>query len=127
MAAIAGYGGIVTFSGLTAGVRSWIINTVADALETTTLATGQVRTFIAGLKGFSGSMEAIFDSANTVAVGDSGTFTGQVGNSGTLTYSGSIIITGIDWENTYDGVVGASVTFQGTSTLPTLSSSSSST
>jgi len=126
MAAIAGYGGIVTLSGLTAGVRSWVINTIADALETTTLASGQVRTYIAGLTGFSGSMQANFDSANTIAVGDSGTFTGQLGNSGALTYTGTIIITGIDNENTFDGVVTANVTFQGTGTLPTLSSSSSS-
>jgi hypothetical protein len=117
MAARAGFGGIITFSGLTVGVKTWILNTIADALETTTLADNQNRTYIFGLKGWSGSMDANWDSANTVAVGDSGVCTFQQG-SDTDSVSGTILITGIDTENAFDGVVSAGITFQGTGAQP---------
>ncbi|MHC4808023.1 MAG: hypothetical protein ACYTBX_17425 [Planctomycetota bacterium] len=117
MAARAGFGGIVTLSGLTVGVKTWIVNTVADALETTTLADNQNRQFIAGLKSFTGSMEANWDVANTVAVGDIGLATFQFG-SDTDSVSASILLTGIDTENAFDGVVSAGITFQGTGAQP---------
>jgi hypothetical protein len=126
MAAIAGFGGVVTLSGLTVGVKTWIINTVADALETTELADNQNRDFIAGLKTFSGSLEGNWDSGNTLAVGDSGAATFQVGASGALTYSAAtILITSIDQEDAFDGVISAPVAFQGTGAQPVFSSSSS--
>ena len=117
MAARAGFGGIVTLSGLTVGVKTWIVNTVADALETTTLADNQNRQFIAGLKSFTGSMEANWDATNTVAVGDIGLATFQFG-SDTDSQSASVLITGIDTENAFDGVVSAGITFQGTGAQP---------
>jgi hypothetical protein len=117
MAARAGFGGIVTFAGLTVGVKTWIVNTVADALETTTLADNQNRAFIAGLKTFTGSFEGNWDSANTLAVGDIGVATWQFG-SNTDSQSASILITGVDTENAFDGVVSAGVTYQGTGAQP---------
>lgn len=117
MTARAGFGGIVTLSGLTVGVKTWILNTVADALETTTLADNQNRQFIAGLKSFTGSMEANWDVANTVAVGDSGAATFQMG-SDTDSVSATILLTGIDTENAFDGVISAGITFQGTGAQP---------
>lgn len=117
MTARAGFGGIVTMSGLTVGVKTWILNTVADALETTTLADNQNRAFIAGLKSFTGSFEGNWDSANTLAVGESGLATFQQGSS-TDSSSATILITGVDTENAFDGVVSAGVTFQGTGAQP---------
>lgn len=117
MPARAGFGGIVTLGGLTVGVKTWIVNTVADALETTTLADNQNRQFIAGLKSFTGSMDANWDSANTLAVGDIGVATFQQG-SNTDSQSASILITGVDTENAFDGVVSAGITFQGTGAQP---------
>ena len=117
MAARAGFVGIVTFSGLTVGVKTWIVNTVCDPLETTTLADNQNRTFIPGLKSFTGSFEGNWDSTNTVAVGDSGSATFQMG-SDTDSVSASIIVTGMDTENAFDGVINAPVTFQGTGAQP---------
>ncbi len=118
MVAKAGFGGIVTLSGLTVGVKTWIMNMIADALETTTLADNQDRQYIAGLKGFSGSMEANWDTANTVAVGDIGLATFQFGSGGTDSVSASILLTGIDTENAFDGVISAGITFQGTGAQP---------
>ncbi len=117
MSARAGFGGIVTLTGLTVGIKTWIVNTVADALETTTLADNQNRQFIAGLKGFSGSFEGNWDVANTLAVGDIGVATFQFG-SDTDSQSASVLITGVDTENSFDGVVSAGVTFQGTGAQP---------
>lgn len=118
MAAKAGFGGIVTLSGLTVGVKTWIMSTVADPLETTTLADDQNRQFIAGLKSFTGSMEANWDVANTVAVGDIGLATFQFGSGGTDSVSASVLLTGIDTENAFDGVIAAGITFQGTGAQP---------
>lgn len=117
MAARAGFGGIVTLAGLTVGVKTWILNTVADALETTTLADNQDRQFIAGLKSFSGSFEGNWDSTNTVAVADIGVATFQQGSNSDSS-SASILITGVDTENAFDGVVSGGITFQGTGAQP---------
>lgn len=120
MAATAGYGGSVTFAGLTAGIKTWIINEVCEPLETTTLADGQNRTFIPGLISWSGSFEGNWDSANTVGIGDSGSATFYAGSGTSNANTGSIIITGYDVENSFDGVVNGPITFQGTGAPPSL-------
>jgi hypothetical protein len=117
MAARAGFGGIVTLAGLTVGVKTWIINAIAEALETTTLADNQDRVFIAGLKSFSGSFEGNWEATNTIAVGDIGVATFQMG-SDTDSESASVLITGMDTENAFDGVVSGPITFQGTGAQP---------
>lgn len=126
MAAKAGYGGAVTVNGLTVGVKTWIINNVNEPLETTTLADGQTRTFIPGLNSFTGSFEGNWDQANTVAVGDTADATFYPGAGTALSYTGHIIISGLDVEDAFDGVLNGPITFQGSGTLPVLSSSSSS-
>jgi len=126
MAAKSGFGGIVTMAGLTVGVKSWVMNTVDDALETTVLADDQDREFIAGLNSFTGAFDGNWDVANTLAVGESGVATFQVGNSGALTYSATIVVTQVDNENAFDGVVSGPITWQGTGPQPVFSSSSSS-
>ncbi len=126
MTAKAGFGGVVTLSGLTVGVKTWLFNTVAEALETTELADNQDRDFIAGLTSFTGSFEGNWDSGNTLAVGDVGVATFQVGASGALTYSATVLITSVDNENAFDGIVSAPVAFQGTGAQPVFNSSSSS-
>ena len=126
MPALAGFGGVVTLNGLTVGVKSWIHNKVNEALETTALADGQDREFISGLNSFTGAMEGNWDAANTLAVGDIGAGTFQLGNSGDFAYIASVIITGVDNEDAFDGVINAPITFQGTGVQPSLSSSSSS-
>ena len=126
MAAKAGFGGVVTFAGLTVGVKTWLFNTVGDALEATALSDDQDREYIAGLTGFSGGFEGNWDVANTVAVGDSGVATFQVGIGGALTYTASILVTQVDDENAFDGIISAPIAFQGTGAQPVFNSSSSS-
>ena len=65
MPALAGFGGVVTLSGLTVGVKSWTLNDVNEALEVTALADGQDREFIPGLNSFTGAMEGNWDASNT--------------------------------------------------------------
>ena len=118
MAAKAGWGGVITFAGLTVGVKTWIQNRVNEALETTTLADGQNRTFIPGLNSFTGSFEGNWDASNTLGVGDSGVATFNLGSGTAVQHTASIIITGLDIENAFDGVINAPVTFQGTGAQP---------
>lgn len=127
MVAKAGFGGSVTFAGLTVGVKTWIINTVNEPLETTTLASGALREFIPGLGSFTGSFEGNWDEGNTVAAGDAGDATFYPGTGTGLPHTGHIIVSGLDIEDTFDGVINGPITFQGSGTLPVLSSSSSST
>lgn len=118
MAPKAGWGGVVTFAGLTVGVKTWILNMVNEPLETTTLADGQNRQFIAGLNSFTGSFEGNWDSANTLGVGDLGVATFNVGSGTAVQYTASILISGLDVENAFDGVVNGPIVFQGTGAQP---------
>ena len=72
---------------------------------------------------FSGSMDVYFDDTDTgqldVQVGDTGTIAVQVegDTSGDHQLSGSIIVTGRTINASFDGMVEASVSFQGTGAL----------
>lgn len=120
MAKLAGKGGSVTWAaGYAANVLSWTLDYVGDALDTTDFADGasSIRSFLAGLKSWSGSYEAIVDdTTKTIAPGaakSAATFT--LGGSRTLT--GDIIATSVSYSTTVDGLVVVSVSFQGTGAL----------
>jgi len=115
MAEVAGKGGSLTFAGLTAGVEAWTLDIVGDALEVTDFSDAGIRTFIAGCSSWSGSCEANWDAGNTVAVLDTGTITLTVAAG--EAYSGTVFITGISVNTVFEGVVEASITFQGSGTL----------
>ena len=118
MAEVAGKGGSITCTGLTAGVKTWALDLVGDALECTDYADAGVRRYIVGCKGWSGSCEANWDAANTIDVGDEITSLIFTIVSGTTLYTGDkAIVTGISISSTYDGIVTANVTFQGSEDL----------
>ena len=116
MAEVAGKGGSITFTNLTAGVKSWTADISGDALETTDYADSGHRTFIAGLDGWTASVELNWDVANTVAVGDSATLTLTI-VSATTHYSGTALVTGISVSSIVDGLVTATVSFQGSGAI----------
>lgn len=120
MAATAGFSGSVVLSGLTVGIKTWIVNAVADVGEITTLASGQDREFKALLKSWTGSFEGNWEDGNTIQVGDSGSATFYAGAGTGQGFEGHIIITGYDIENAFDGIVNAPITFQGSGPPPTL-------
>ena len=109
-----------------AQVRNFSIELTRDTIETTTMGV-DVRTYLTGLSSWSGSADIYFDSAssgghfNTHAVLNP--TSGTVGQS-TLTFegyladtagkfSGEVIVTGFTVNATMDGMVEASISFQG--------------
>jgi len=119
---VAGKTGSITYDGLTKGVKAWTLNLVGDVLEITDYEDAGVRAYIAGPKGWTGTAEFNWDTTNTVTVGDSATLTLTI-ISTTETYSGTAIVTGISVSSSFDGLVTASITFQG-SGVCTLTSTS---
>lgn len=111
-----------------AAVRNFTIDLTSDTIETTTMsAASDSRTYVKGLSSWSGSADIYFDSAastghlavHTVLNPTSGT----VGSS-TLTFegyladtagkfAGEVIITGFSINSSMDGMVEASISFQG--------------
>jgi predicted secreted protein len=109
-----------------AQVRNFSVELTRDTIETTTMGV-DVRTFLTGLSSWSGSADIYFDSAssgghfNTHAVLNP--TSGTVGQA-TLTFegyladtagkfSGEVIITGFTVNASMDGMVEASISFQG--------------
>jgi predicted secreted protein len=109
-----------------AQVRNFSVELTRDTIETTTMGV-DVRTFLTGLSSWSGSADIYFDSAssgghfNTHSVLNP--TSGTVGQA-TLTFegyladtagkfSGEVIITGFTVTASMDGMVEASISFQG--------------
>lgn len=124
MATFAGSGGVIKIgNNAVAEVRSYSIDENMDTLEDT--AMGDVsRTFKASLKTFSGSADVFFDDTDTtgqgaLTVGSTGTLSIQMegDTTGDHLLSGSILVTGRTITASFDGMVEASITFQGTGAL----------
>ena len=127
-----GEAGVVKFSDtassavLVASVRSFTLDQETQAIESSVMGSGS-RAYIPGLKQFSGSMDLYFRDDNQGQVnlfnaigGDNGATTIELYPSGETTgikLSGTIIITGHSITANFDGMVEATVTFQGSGAL----------
>jgi predicted secreted protein len=127
-----GEAGIVKFSDtassavLVASVRSFTIDQETQAIETSVMGSGS-RAYIPGLKQFSGTMDLYFRDDNQGQInlfngigGTNGATTIELYPSGETTgikLSGTVIITGHSITANFDGMVEASVTFQGSGAL----------
>ena len=133
MAILTGNNGVVKLDASVGGavavianVRNFSVELTRDTIETTTMGV-DVRTYLTGLSSWSGSADIYFDPA--ASTGTIATHTvlnptsGTVGL-GTLTvelfladtagkFSGEVIITGFTVNTTMDGMVEASISFQG--------------
>jgi hypothetical protein len=130
MATLTGNNGAVTINSINiAAVRNFSIELTADTIETTTMGT-DVRTYVSGLSQFSGSADIYFDPSEF----DSGESTfnptaGLVGATGVAlklyieqnysstndyAFTGDVIVTGYTVNSAMDGMVEASISFQGT-------------
>lgn len=119
----ASVGGAVT---AIAAIRSFSVELTRDTIETSTMGT-DVRTYLNGMSSWSGSADIYFDSAattGTLAVHTVLNPTSGTVGAGTLTFegfladatgkfSGEVIITGFTVNSTMDGMVEASISFQG--------------
>lgn len=124
MATFTGSDGVVLVgSNQVAEVRSYSIDETMDTLEDTAMGDSS-RTYKTSLKTFSGSMDVFFDDTDTsgqggLTVGTEATLNVQMeGNtSGDHKLTGSIIVTGRTISASFDGMVEASISFQGTGAL----------
>jgi len=115
-----GRDGVVQVGGTAVGeVRSFSIEETADTVEDTVM-TDTFRTYATTLKSFSGSADVYWDESDSgqtaMTIGTQVTLgVYPEGTTGTVTYySGDAIITGITRTASFDGMVEASITFQGT-------------
>jgi predicted secreted protein len=109
-----------------AAVRNFTIDLTSDTIETTTMQV-DVRTYLKGMSSWSGSADIYFDSASstgTIATHAVLNPTSGTVGQGTLTFQGfladaagkfegEVIITGFSINSSMDGMVEASISFQG--------------
>ncbi len=133
MAILTGNNGVVKLDASVGGavatianVRNFSVELTRDTIETTTMGV-DVRTYLNGLSSWSGSADIYFDpAASTGTIATHAVLnptSGTVGQS-TLTvelyladssgkFSGEVIITGFTVNSSMDGMVEASISFQG--------------
>jgi predicted secreted protein len=106
-----------------AEVRSFSLEETADTIEDTSMGDAS-RTYLTGLKTFSGSVDVFWDETDTdgqvsFSVGSSVTFAvyPEGDTAGDTYYSGTAIVTGRTITSSFDGMVEASFTLQGTGAL----------
>ena len=106
-----------------AEIRSFSLEESADTIEDTTMGDAS-RTYLTGLKTFSGSVDVFWDETDTngqvsFAVGSSVTLAvyPEGDTAGDTYYSGTAIVTGRTITSSFDGMVEASFTLQGTGAL----------
>jgi hypothetical protein len=104
-------------------VRSYSIEESADTLETSTMG-DTARTYVPSLTTFTGSVDVYWDETDTngqgaLSIGAEVTLNVYPeGDASTDTYyTGSAIVTGVTRTASFDGLVEASITLQGTGAL----------
>jgi len=115
MAEIHGNGGSISFTSLTAGVKSWTLSWDAEMHDITDFANSTIRVFKAGLTTWTATAECQLDAANTAAPGASAVLTLNVDD--TINYSGAAFMTNMSVSAPVDGIVTVSYSFQGSDTL----------
>ena len=105
-----------------AEIRSYAVEETSDTVETTSMG-DSARTHLASLTSFSGSIDVFWDETDTaqiaLTVGTSVTikFYPEGTASSAKYYSGTAIVTGVSRTASFDGLVEASISVQGTGAL----------
>ena len=105
-----------------AEIKSYSVEETSDTVETTSMG-DTARTHLASLTSFSGSLDVLWDEEDTaqiaLTVGTSVTikFYPEGTATGAKYYEGSAIVTGVTRSASFDGLVEASVSVQGTGAL----------
>lgn len=112
-----------------AEIRSFSVSETADTIESTVMGDA-ARTYKASLKSFSGSLDVYWDETDTngqgaLTVGSEVTigFYPEGATTGDTYMTGSAIVTGLTVNSSFDGMVEASITIQGTGALSTSTAS----
>ena len=118
-----GKDGVLKVGGVTvAQLRSFSVDETGDTVEDTTM-TSTFRTYKPTLTSFTGSADVYWDETdagqNAITINSEPTigFYPEGATGGDTYYSGSCIVTGISISASFDGMVEASITFQGKSAL----------
>ena len=125
MPAIYGYGGTVAwtvlFGDCDLNVKSWSLDYTADMLDTTDFSSSGDRTFIGGLRTWSGSFECNLD--DTAKILNSGSDLGGTASvmslnaTSTKVYVGTATCSGIHPSVSVEGLNTVTIDFQGTGAL----------
>ena len=106
-----------------AEIRSFSVSETADTIEDTTMGDA-ARTYKPSLKSFNGSLDVYWDETDTtgqgaLTVGSEVTigFYPEGATTGDNFYTGSAFVTGLTVNSSFDGMVEASITIQGTGAL----------
>jgi hypothetical protein len=130
MATMVGNNGSITVNGINvANVRNFSIELTSDTIETSTMGI-DIRTYIKGMSQFSGSADVYFDptdyDTNESTFNPTAGLVGAAGvavklylqenysGSNDFAFTGNVIVTGWTVNTTMDGMVEASMSFQGT-------------
>jgi hypothetical protein len=124
MATHAGSEGTVKVgSNAIAEIRSFSLEETADTLEDTTMG-DTARTYKSSLTTFTGSVDVFWDETDTsgqgaLIIGASVTLNvyPEGDTAGDTYYTGSAIVTGVTRSSSFDGLVEASITVQGSGAL----------
>ena len=130
MATLTGNNGAVSINGVNVlSVRNFSIEMTGDTIETTTMGV-DVRTYVKGLSQFSGSADVYFDATdfdtNETTFNPTAGLVGATGvavklyiqenysSTNDYAFTGNVIVTGYTVNSSFDGMVEASISFQGT-------------
>ena len=127
MATLTGNDGAIIIDGdAVSAVRNFSIDITADTIETSVMNT-DARTYVKGLSSYSGSADVYFDPVNfngNVAFNPTGGTVGEATIAGKfyidqdatndiVFWANSMIVTGYSVSSSMDGMVEASISFQG--------------
>jgi predicted secreted protein len=110
-----------------AEVRSYSIETTADTIEKTVMA-NTTRQYVKGIATFSGTADVYWDPTHFTTI-DMNPTVGSVGAANKVvtlriyptgsgdSWSGEVLVTGYTVNGTFDGMIEASISFQGTGAL----------
>lgn len=111
-----------------ADVRTWSVTMTRDTVESTAMGDSN-RKYLKGLQTFTGSMEIVYNDSEDAVVNTSldpdtdatvqVEFYADALNTTTAKFVGDVCVTSFSASNTYDGLMTATVEFQGTG-APTL-------
>lgn len=106
-----------------AEIRSYSIEETGDTIETSTMG-DTARTYVPSLTSWSGSVDVYWDETDTTGQGALTTGTEVTLNvypegdtTGDAYYTGTAIVTGVSRTASFDGLVEASISLQGTGAL----------
>lgn len=127
--ALVGFAGVISVNNVNvAEVRSYSIELTSDTIETTTMGgANSGRTYVKGLSSFSGTADVFFIATHFSTADLDGLINGDVGAvpvalkifpTGTgQNFTGGILVTGYSLNSSVDGLIEASISFQGNGQL----------